>query len=123
LKNWIEKDIYIIKNDLLDQNKQIMSFENFQDTYHVDTTFIEFYGIVSVMPRHWKHLINTCHNLKHKGNKLLHEIHVKIDPTPCKYFNRQSVPDLGHMRPLTWALKEADPVGLQRQSDIHAPEN
>jgi hypothetical protein len=37
LKNWIEKDIYII-NDLLDQNKQIMSFEIFQYTYHVDTT-------------------------------------------------------------------------------------
>ena len=31
LKNWIEKDIYII-NDLLDQNKQIMSYEIFQDT-------------------------------------------------------------------------------------------
>jgi hypothetical protein len=39
LKNWIEKDIYII-NDLLDQNKQIMSNEIFQDTYHVDTTFV-----------------------------------------------------------------------------------
>ena len=41
LKNWIERDIYII-NDLLDQNKQIMSYEIFQDTYHVDTTFVEF---------------------------------------------------------------------------------
>ena len=26
------------------------------------------------------------------------------------------------MRPLTWALKEVDPVGLHRQSDIHAQE-
>jgi hypothetical protein len=41
LKNWIERDIYII-DDLLDQNKQIMSYEIFQDTYHVDTTFVEF---------------------------------------------------------------------------------
>jgi hypothetical protein len=24
---------------------------------------------------------------------------------------------------LTWALKEVDPVGLHRQSGIHAPEN
>jgi len=32
LKNWIEKDIYII-NDLLDQNKQIMSYECFRDTF------------------------------------------------------------------------------------------
>jgi hypothetical protein len=24
------------------------------------------------------------------------------------------------MRPLTWALKEVDPVGLHRQSGIHA---
>jgi hypothetical protein len=43
LKNWIEKDIYII-NNLLEQNKQIMSYAIFQDTYHVDTTFVEFYG-------------------------------------------------------------------------------
>jgi len=32
------------------------------------------------------------------------------------------VPDVGHMRPLTWALKEVDPVGLHRQSGIHTPE-
>ena len=62
LKNWIENDIYII-NDLLDQNKQIMSYEIFQDTYHVDTTFVEFYGIISAIPRLWRHLINTCHNV------------------------------------------------------------
>ena len=42
-----------------------------------------------------------------------------------------SVPDLGHMRPcaskemkpLTWALKEVEPVAQHRQSGIHAPEN
>ena len=31
LKNWIENDIYII-NDLLDKNKQMMSYEMFQDS-------------------------------------------------------------------------------------------
>ena len=62
LRNWIKNDIYII-NDLLDQNKQIMSYEIFQDTYHVDTTFVEFYGIISAIPRLWRHLINTCHNV------------------------------------------------------------
>jgi hypothetical protein len=30
--------------------------------YHVDTTFVEFYGIISAIPRYWKHLINICHN-------------------------------------------------------------
>jgi hypothetical protein len=88
LKNWIEKDIYII-NDLLDQNKQIMSYEIFRDTYHVDTTFVEFYGIISAIPRHWKHLINTCHNLIYKENKFLHQL--QIDPKPCKYFYRQFI--------------------------------
>jgi hypothetical protein len=39
-----------IKNDVLDQNKQIMSYENWQDTYRVDTTFIECYGIISTIP-------------------------------------------------------------------------
>jgi hypothetical protein len=36
-----------------------MSYEFFQDTYHVDTTFVEFYGIISAIPRQWRHLINT----------------------------------------------------------------
>ena len=88
MKNWIENDIYII-NDLLDQNKQIMSYEIFQDTYHVDTTFVEFYGIISAIPRHWKHLINTCHNLIYKENKFIHQL--QIDPKPCKYFYRQFI--------------------------------
>jgi hypothetical protein len=88
LKNWIEKDMYII-NDLLDQNKQIMSYEIFQDTYHVDTTFVQFYGIISTIPRHWKHLINTCHNLIYKENKFIHQL--QIDPKPCKYFYRQFI--------------------------------
>ena len=83
MKNWIEKDIYII-NDLLDQNKQIMSYEIVQDIYHVDTTFVEFYGIISVIPRHWKHLINTCHNLIYEENNFIHQL--QIDPKPCKYF-------------------------------------
>jgi hypothetical protein len=78
LKNWIENDIYII-NDLLDQNKQIMSYAIFQDTYHVETTFVEFYGIIIAIPRHWKHLINTCHNLIYKENRFIHQL--QIDPT------------------------------------------
>ena len=61
LKNWIENDIYTI-DDVLDQNKQIMNYAVFQDTYHVATTFVEFYGIISAIPRYWKHLINICHN-------------------------------------------------------------
>jgi len=34
---------------LLDQNKQIMSYEIFRDTYHVDTTFVEFYGMTKTL--------------------------------------------------------------------------
>ena len=83
LKNWIENYNYII-NDLLDQNKQIMSHEIFQDTYHVDITFVELYGIISAIPRHWRHLINTCHNLIYKENRFIHQL--QIDPKPCKYF-------------------------------------
>ena len=88
LKNWIERNIYII-NDLLDQNKQIMSYDIFQDTYHVDTAFVEFYGIISAITRHWKHLINTCHNLIFKENKLIHQL--QIDPKPCKYLYGQFI--------------------------------
>ena len=71
LKNWIENDIYTI-DDVLYQNKQIMNYAFFQDTYHVATTFVEFYGIISAIPRHWRHLINTCHNLIYKENRFIH---------------------------------------------------
>ena len=88
MKNCIEKNIYI-RNDLLDQNKQIMTYGIFQDKYHVDTTFVEFYGIISAIPRHGKHLINTCHNLIYKDNRFIHQL--QIDPKPCKYFYRQLI--------------------------------
>jgi hypothetical protein len=71
LKNWIENDIYTI-DDVLYQNKQIMNYAFFQDTYHVATTFVEFYGIISAIPRLWRHLINTCHNLIYKENRFIH---------------------------------------------------
>jgi hypothetical protein len=88
LKNWIENDIYNI-NDLLEQNQQIMSYEIFQDSYHVDTTFVEFYGIISAIPRHWRHLINTCHNSNYKDNRFINQL--QNDPKPCKYFYRQFI--------------------------------
>ena len=59
-------------------------------THQVDTTFVvEFCGIISAIPRHWKHLINTCHNLIYKENKFIHQL--QIDPKPCKYFYRQFI--------------------------------
>ena len=59
-------------------------------THQVDTTFVvKFCGIISAIPRHWKHLINTCHNLIYKENKFLHQL--QIDPKPCKYFYRQFI--------------------------------
>jgi hypothetical protein len=87
LKNWIENDIYII-NDLPDQNKQIMSYEIFR-THIMMTTFVEFFGIISAIPRHWRHLINTCHNLIYKENRFIHQL--QIDLKPCKYFWVRSV--------------------------------
>ena len=88
MKNWIENDINNI-NDLLEQNQQIMSYEIFQDTYHVDTKFVEFYGIISAIPRHWRHLINTCHNSIYKENRCINQL--QNDPKPCKYFYRQFI--------------------------------
>ena len=45
-----------------------MGYENCQGTYHVDTTCIECYGIISATPWQMKDLINTCHNLRYKDN-------------------------------------------------------
>jgi len=66
-----------------------MNYEIFQETYHVDTTFVEFYGIIRAIPRYWRHLINTCHNLIYQENRFIHQL--QIDRKPCKYFNRQLI--------------------------------
>ena len=56
-----------------------------QNSYHIDTTFVEFCGIISAIPRHWKHLTN----LIYKENKFIHQL--QIYPKPCKYFYRQFI--------------------------------
>ena len=61
-----------------------MSYEIFQGTYHVDTTFVEFCGIISATPRLWKHLINIFHNLISNEKNFIRQL--QIDPKPCKYF-------------------------------------
>jgi hypothetical protein len=44
---------------------------------------------ISAIPRLWKHLINTCHNLIYKENNCIHQL--QIDPKPCKYFYWQYI--------------------------------
>ena len=50
-------------------------------THHVDTTFIECYGIISAIPWQLKHLIKTCPNLRYTDNMFIHLW--QIDPKPC----------------------------------------
>jgi hypothetical protein len=66
-----------------------MSYDIFQDTNYAETTFVEFYGIISAIPRLWKHLINTCHNLIYKENNFIHQL--QIDSKPCKYLYWQYI--------------------------------
>ena len=71
---FLEIQIYILNFFINIKKKQLNCVDcvKFFRTHHIDTTFVEFYGIISAIPRHWRHLINTCHNLIYKENRFIH---------------------------------------------------
>jgi hypothetical protein len=56
-KEWYRKGIKII-DDLLDENKQFLTFQQFVNKYNVNTDFVTYYGIIQAIPGQWKRVIN-----------------------------------------------------------------
>ena len=55
-KAWAEKGIRKI-NDLLDCQGHFPSFENFQCSFRVLCTFLDYAGLLAAIPKNWKHAI------------------------------------------------------------------
>lgn len=62
LQRWCNNGVFYI-NDLLNSNDAIMSFTEFKNTYNVNSTFTEFYGIISAIPSEWKESIKNTKKL------------------------------------------------------------
>lgn len=56
--HWIKKGIFFI-NDLINDDGNFLSLENFQDKFNVHTNFLTYNGLISAIPKHWKELIKN----------------------------------------------------------------
>jgi hypothetical protein len=47
-KDWTKRGVYMI-NNALDETGKIMSFQKFQDTYNIQTNFLTYHGVITVI--------------------------------------------------------------------------
>ena len=57
-KAWTNKGIRKI-NDLLDSQGHFLSFENFQRSFSVRCTFLDYAGLLASIPKDWKNAISA----------------------------------------------------------------
>jgi len=50
---WCDAGIFFI-NDLLDENNEFLSFNRFKEMYGIETTFMQYMGILHMIPQIWK---------------------------------------------------------------------
>ena len=66
IKEWFDRNILSIK-DLLISNGQLLSFQKFINKYDCNTNFLQFYQVISAIP---KYLVIKARNTKPPENKL-----------------------------------------------------
>ena len=52
-KNWQAAGVNQVK-DLKDEYGDILDYQKFCENYDIETNFLEFYGVISAIPRHWR---------------------------------------------------------------------
>lgn len=55
-EKWCKEGIFYL-NDLLNENNEFYSFQEFVGVYNIDTTFLHFLGILHMIPNSWKEKI------------------------------------------------------------------
>ena len=45
-------------NDVISEDKQFLSYQEFQNQYMISTNFLEYYCIVGAVPKRWKNRIS-----------------------------------------------------------------
>lgn len=58
--SWYSKGIQTV-GDLLNQNNQLMTFEQFITKYKINTNFVTYYGITQAIPQEWKNTLTNVH--------------------------------------------------------------
>ena len=52
-RTWFDKGVYIVK-DLVDQNLDFLTYEEFQLRYQLQTIFLTYYGLINAIPQEYK---------------------------------------------------------------------
>ena len=86
-RTWFDKGIYTLK-DLLDQNLDFLTYEEFKLRYQLQTNFLTYYGLINAIPQEYKKAIKQTgvqqeqltqpwENLKELTTKTIHKSFVK----------------------------------------------
>ena len=68
-EKWCEMGVFFV-NDLLDENGEFMNFQKFKDTFNIRTNFLQFWGIIQMIPKSWRNEIKNKGKLPNITNVL-----------------------------------------------------
>ena len=80
LKKYCYNGVFFI-NDIVSEDKQFLSYQEFQNKCTISTNILEYYGIVGAVPKEWENILGRLHFIK---NDIVGRL--KSDKIPCKYF-------------------------------------
>ncbi len=66
-KTWSRKGVLRIR-DLISPNRSFLSYDEFTNKFHVNCSFIQYYGLLNVLPKSWRHQIGTLNLDGHNNN-------------------------------------------------------
>ena len=52
-RTWFDKGVHTVK-DLVDQNLDFLTYEEFQLRYQLQTKFLTYYGLINAIPQEYK---------------------------------------------------------------------
>jgi hypothetical protein len=67
-------------NDIVSEDQQFLSYQEFQNKYMISTNFLEYYGIVGAVQKRWKKLIleyGSLHDIKNDIVTISYNIKIK----------------------------------------------
>ena len=82
-RHWHEKDIFVIA-DVVDDDGSFYSFTQFREKFNLNVSFLEYYGLISAIPRDWKNIIKQSRSNVKVESELLKKL--KISQKHTKYF-------------------------------------
>ena len=100
-KAWVSKGILRIK-DILNAHNNFLSFQDLKDAFDVCGTFLDYGGLLAVIPKDWKNAI-LHGNQEHTDKPTV--IQLTIGNVSAKFAQLMSRPCQGKFQQVTWPKK------------------